>query len=536
MAEHDPLSGLHELARVGEEYAHPIPADRVRRLGQQRRTRRRIGVVAAAVAATVAIAGAAWTTNLPRTDDRTDVVASPNVPPTPTATAAHSPSASRPPQLTETSLLTAQEVGQATAGGPDAVSKPSLGRAVHAASVCLPAGGWESLGATTVLTRNFRDSNQAGAPTRGPLPNVPRIYTAVAQFASEEKAGEAVARYRGWLSDCAAQLQQRNWEVAGSKTTAFVPVRSGADVVGEYAVVPNYYPPEFENELKQPSGDGGPVNEYVGLLRVGDRVMVIVTLYVANTAFQSDQPGGDPEQDLPPNDQFGLVRAGAVRLAGRPAPTASGQRRALTGANLVSAKQIPVRGPARYAETPADAGRRPKQLTLCRPEDGDTAIGAKDVLSRNFRMTVSGDGESVTSPPFGTDPTIYTQALQFASPAEAQRAYEAYRRWLRSCSATLESLGHTPAGGDDQWYPVGTDATTTAGFGEIVWRPAGEQDAGYFESVGLAVVGDRLAVTVSLIYGQDYNVSLEENTDPNGAVVRHPQFDLVKAAAARLAR
>ena len=60
-------------------------------------------------------------------------------------------------------------------------------------------------------------------------------------------------------------------------------------------------------------------------------------------------------------------------------------------------------------------------------------------------------------------------------------------------------------------------------------------DAGYFESIGLTRVGDRLMITVSVVYGQDYNVSLDPAGDPETGLPPHPQFALIKAAAVRLA-
>jgi hypothetical protein len=68
MAEHDPFTELRELARVGEEYAHPLPAERVRQLGQRRRTRRQVGLVAAALIAVVVAGGAVVTTTGLRTN------------------------------------------------------------------------------------------------------------------------------------------------------------------------------------------------------------------------------------------------------------------------------------------------------------------------------------------------------------------------------------------------------------------------------------------------------------------------------------
>jgi hypothetical protein len=530
MAEHDPLRDLSELARAGEEYAQPLPVERVRQLGQHRRTRRRLAVVAASVVAVLVAGGTVWATSLPRTDNRPDVVASP------TPTGSPTPTSGRGPTLGTTSLLPVQQVRDIT--DDSAVDVSRRGRPVAAMSPCLPDGGWASLGATTVLTRNFESPFEPADPETYPLYQVPFLHTTAAQFAGEQEAGQAVDRIRAWLRDCGTRLQERGYQVRPSAypDTAFIPVKSGSEVVGEYAVLPHYLPPGFEDQAGS-SSDGGFVNEYVGLTRVGDRVAILVTLYVANIQFQADQPDGDPQTGLPANDQFGLVAAAAGRLGGK-TPVTEPEATDLGPANLIAVDQLPVVGKERYAETPAGAGRPPKQVTVCRPDSSDSAIGAQDVVSRNFRLATLSDGEPATpEAPIGTDPTVYTQALQFASPAKARQAYDTYRRWLRDCPATLRERGDTPAGKGGEWFPVKAGASTAAGFAELVWRPAGESESGYFESVGLALVDDRLAVTVSLVYGQDYNgVGYSEDGDPQNGLPPHPQYGLVKAAAGRLAR
>ena len=82
-------------------------------------------------------------------------------------------------------------------------------------------------------------------------------------------------------------------------------------------------------------------------------------------------------------------------------------------------------------------------------------------------------------------------------------------------------------------------APTTRGsarFTELVYKEPGHvgDDAGCFESIGLARVGDRLMITVSVVYGQDYNVSLDPDGDAETGLPAHPQFALLKAAAKRL--
>ena len=91
------------------------------------------------------------------------------------------------------------------------------------------------------------------------------------------------------------------------------------------------------------------------------------------------------------------------------------------------------------------------------------------------------------------------------------------RDWLESCKKTITERGDTSAGAAPEWYPVQTKVSgAEARFTEVSWIPAGDESgSGYFESVGLALVGDRLAVTVSLVYGQDYNVAYDQDGDPD---------------------
>ncbi len=120
--------------------------------------------------------------------------------------------------------------------------------------------------------------------------------------------------------------------------------------------------------------------------------------------------------------------------------------------------------------------------------------------------------------------------------ARPRRRYLTYRDWLNGCAKTIKKRGDEPLGTGGSWIPVTKVANGKGGFSEQLWRAAADtSEAGYFESVGVTLVGDRMAVTVSLVYGQDYNgVSYTEKKDPVTELPPHPQFGLVKAAAQRL--
>ena len=98
MAEHDPLTDLSELARVGEDYADPIPVEQVRRRAQRRRTRRRAGLVSAVVVAVVVAGGAVVSTTGLRADRVPEPVGTPSsaVPAPTSSTPSTSPSEDSP--------------------------------------------------------------------------------------------------------------------------------------------------------------------------------------------------------------------------------------------------------------------------------------------------------------------------------------------------------------------------------------------------------------------------------------------------------
>jgi hypothetical protein len=82
-----------------------------------------------------------------------------------------------------------------------------------------------------------------------------------------------------------------------------------------------------------------------------------------------------------------------------------------------------------------------------------------------------------------------------------------------------------------RWYPV-RGALDTARFTEFSYQRRDLLDgAGYFEGVGLVRVGDRVAVAITVNYGQDS----QWDTDPDAGVAGpHPLAELLPIAAKRL--
>jgi hypothetical protein len=143
-----------------------------------------------------------------------------------------------------------------------------------------------------------------------------------------------------------------------------------------------------------------------------------------------------------------------------------------------------------------------------------------------------------TDDPLYEQPTTYTAALRFVDETAAAVAYDRLSDWIENCADSLDREGlRAPGGGPvrgfDRWFPV-RGRVATARFTEFSYQRRDMQDGnGYFESVGLVRVGDRVAIAVTLTYGQD---SIWD-VDPDAAEVGpHPLADLLPRAAERLAR
>jgi hypothetical protein len=223
-----------------------------------------------------------------------------------------------------------------------------------------------------------------------------------------------------------------------------------------------------------------------------------------------------------------------------PTPTAGttppDPQRVLTQANLITANEVPTLGKERWTATAAGSGRAADQNTVCVPQDGLATLRPASILSRAFRMDRGFDGTAnPPEPPFGSNPTVYTTVLQFDSASAAAAAYATYRNWLEGCEA-IEARGDNRIRKPLSWIEAPTAVSgARGGFTEVIWRASSDtSENGYFESVGLTLLGDRLAATVSLQYGMDYdNVGYQPEGDPDLGPP-HPQFGLIKASAARL--
>jgi hypothetical protein len=254
-------------------------------------------------------------------------------------------------------------------------------------------------------------------------------------------------------------------------------------------------------------------------------------------------PGSTPPVSSapPPSASPGTASPGTASPP-TASPTPAG--RSLTEANLLAAADIPSPDDSLTVKEVAERrGRRPGQISICFPA-GAGDLGATQMESRNFRFVLADpdEGESEADGPDPRDPSIYTVALQFPDAASAQQARKTIRGWVADCRKTLRASG--------TWRPIRASQESSAfhpvkvsGAGEGAWAEVplyraktDRSDNGFFETVGLTLSGDRLMVTVDLLYGMDKISSDQQGGDPDSGVPADRQFDLVKAAAKRLAR
>lgn len=208
----------------------------------------------------------------------------------------------------------------------------------------------------------------------------------------------------------------------------------------------------------------------------------------------------------------------------------------LTEDDLVRPEDLPVREGQQAEEFDRNA-RPDHRPSTCFAESLDT-LGPAELLTRSFRYVVTEPGASTDiEDPLYEQPTTYTAALRFADEAAAVVAYDRLSDWIENCADSLDREGlRAPGGGPvrgfDRWFPV-RGRVATARFTEFSYQRRDMQDGnGYFESVGLVRVDDRVAIAVSLHYGQDSNWDV----DPDAAEVGpHPLADLLPRAAERLA-
>lgn len=339
MAGPDPFHELPELVRAGREQARPLPPERVRQLGQQRRRRRHLAIATFAVLLVTGGGGVALGSGVLRTSQEPDPAtvrtAVPSTPP-----AVPSPAATTPGPTAATSPATPPPAsqsppdpspGRTPGSGPETVRTvteanllrvadlPVTGdstferyeqdaRTVDRVSLCQQQS-WQQLGATGTAMRSFREVHPAEPGTTpdpdDPLADLPTLYAVAVQFPDAAAAGAARQTYERWVAGCARHLRDQDYTSSTTEVRwSQVEVPRGrarfTDVV--------YAGPGH-------AGDDAAFFEGVGVTQVDDRLMVTVNLAYGQDYDVAYQQEGDPETQLPPHVQFGLCVAATARLA-----------------------------------------------------------------------------------------------------------------------------------------------------------------------------------------------------------------------------
>lgn len=173
------------------------------------------------------------------------------------------------------------------------------------------------------------------------------------------------------------------------------------------------------------------------------------------------------------------------------------------------------------------------------PSDGDPTssrgrVPADPAPGRETSGGPTDPDQSAEDPPARAG--VYTTVLQFADARTADKAYERILDWRKDCEDTLADRGYRLL--DSGWrVPVTVDGRRVGEFVEVTYRRSGDSSGSRtFESTGVALVADRVMVTVSVVSGEDYQVSLDPEGDRQTGQSAHPQFALIRAAAERLVR
>jgi hypothetical protein len=200
--------------------------------------------------------------------------------------AAPTPSASPTPtaptrSVSAENLLTLDDIYPEDPMTVEVVEAPDgQGRPVSQSYICLPENGISSLGATSMVTRDFtyKIINSENDPyPKSPLKNKPSVYTQALQFPDEAAATAAGATYAGWIRDCAQTLTDRGYGIDAEQSVKLAKVRlDGAK--GQAGMVAYVEPGAKDtNDLYW---------ESAGVTQVKDRLMVTISL-----TWGEDNPG-----------------------------------------------------------------------------------------------------------------------------------------------------------------------------------------------------------------------------------------------------
>lgn len=223
-----------------------------------------------------------------------------------------------------------------------------------------------------------------------------------------------------------------------------------------------------------------------------------------------------------------------------PTPSTTAPVRTVTETNLLTTADIPLQVESnRVVVTAAGVGRPAAATSVCVP-DSIELLGATSTRDRNFRTEVTDPTYNPDpSDPLSEQPTVYSQGLQFADAELAEQARTTYQGWVADCLDQLRASQDREVIGTGwklDWHSVRSGSRVVGSFAEVpIYRDRSDSsENGYFETVGLTRVDDRLMITVDLMYGNEKHYSLDQGGDPTTEMPADPQFALVVAAAKRL--
>lgn len=221
------------------------------------------------------------------------------------------PAASQTPtaparSVTAANLLTVDDVYVDDPMTMEVVEAPDgQGRPVSQSYICLPENGLASLGATSMVTRNFTykiiDPDNDPNPN-SPLKNTPSVYTQALQFSDAAAATAARSTYAGWIKNCAKTLSDQGYGIDSGQSVSLVSLPE--DGAKAQAGMVAYVQPGV-------SDTDHLYWESAGVTQVGDRLMLTISI-----SWGEDSPGSfDQSEGDFINPQVGLVEASIDRLA-----------------------------------------------------------------------------------------------------------------------------------------------------------------------------------------------------------------------------
>lgn len=180
------------------------------------------------------------------------------------------------------------------------------GRPVSQSYICLPADGIASLGATSMVTRDFTfkiiDPANDLYP-KSPLKNKPSVYTQALQFADEAAATTARATYAGWIKGCPTTLLDQGYGIDDEQSLRLTTLQLEGAAKAQAGMVAYVQPGSKDTENLY--------WESAGVTQVKDRLMITVAI-----SWGMDSPGTfDTTEGDFINPQVGLAEYSVERLA-----------------------------------------------------------------------------------------------------------------------------------------------------------------------------------------------------------------------------